>query len=385
MNSKWNGEPMIKIGLIGLGGFGRFCLQTFETMAEVKVAAVAENDETQRHKLEGRLDIKSYHDAKDLIHDKELDLVHIITPPYSHYPLAIRALEQGKHVLCEKPLALNIQDAETLLNKAKLMKRLIPVNLVLRYVPLSEKIRQLISEETLGKPLRAYFENYATDARLPSDHWFWDKQKSGGIFVEHGVHFFDLYRSWFGDGTVIWAVAQTRVNTTQEDRVLAAIRYENGLLATHYHGFDQPQALDRQRHRILFEHGDVIIEGWIPYALQLCGLVNERLEAKLNDLFPRAHIQTVKNTAPSDGLTLKGNGQNQGSNKMIRLEYREDLDKETLYRNAIADLLRDQIESIGNPNHRRKVTETNGVYALREAKRASMLAKTSGEDGSDDE
>ena len=62
---------------------------------------------------------------------------------------------------------------------------ILPVNLVLRYVPITNIIKEIIQSEILGDPLRAYFENYAIDSNLDKGHWFWDKKQSGGIFVEH--------------------------------------------------------------------------------------------------------------------------------------------------------------------------------------------------------
>ena len=83
-------------------------------------------------------------------------------------------------------------------------RNLIPTtNLTQRYNPLVDKIRQLIDEQVLGLPLMMNFANHAVDEVLPAEHWFWDVEKSGGVFVEHGVHFFDLARHWFGDGKVM--------------------------------------------------------------------------------------------------------------------------------------------------------------------------------------
>ena len=68
-----------------------------------------------------------------------------------------------------------------------------------RYNPLFEMVRTLIANQLLGELLHGYFENYASDENLPAEHWFWDRAKSGGIFIEHGVHFFDMLMWIFGD------------------------------------------------------------------------------------------------------------------------------------------------------------------------------------------
>ncbi|MBD3223186.1 MAG: gfo/Idh/MocA family oxidoreductase, partial [Caldithrix sp.] len=282
---------MLKIGLIGLGGFGQFCLNTFKNMSDVQVTAISDNNLSLLKQTAKVYGIKYYDHAEALIREKQIDLVHIITPPFTHHTLSIDALKNGKHVLCEKPLALSKEQAKAMLQTARNSNRILPVNLVIRYVPLTIQLKQLIDQALLGAPLRAYFENYATDAPLPPNHWFWDKERSGGIFVEHGVHFFDLYNSWFGSGDVIWATRQKRPLTDQEDRVLAVMCYENGITVSHFHSFDQPPMLDRQRHHIVFEQGEVILEGWIPNILELYGLVDKQVERKLIEIFPGITIQ----------------------------------------------------------------------------------------------
>ena len=69
-----------------------------------------------------------------------------------------------------------------------------------RYNPVYDAVDRLIQSGTLGELLHGSFENYASDENLPPEHWFWDRSKSGGIFVEHGVHFFDLFAGWLGPG-----------------------------------------------------------------------------------------------------------------------------------------------------------------------------------------
>src|SRR4029079_9122373 len=78
--------------------------------------------------------------------------------------------------------------------------RLLVANLMQRYNPLFDAVRRLVETKVLGDVLHGGFENYASDEHLPAGYWCWDRAKSGGIFVEHGVHFFDLFAGWLGDG-----------------------------------------------------------------------------------------------------------------------------------------------------------------------------------------
>ena len=71
-----------------------------------------------------------------------------------------------------------------------------------RYNPLYDVIAALIQTKCFGELLHGHFENDASDENLPPEHWFWDRSKSGGIFIEHGVHFFDTFAGWLGTGIV---------------------------------------------------------------------------------------------------------------------------------------------------------------------------------------
>src|SRR6201999_2560602 len=131
-----------------------------------------------------------------------VDIVYIATPPFLHFDQARQALEAGKHVICEKPLALTTSQADELISIAHRKQRLLVANLMQRYNPLFNLVGQLIERKLLGELLHGYFENYASDENLPPEHWFWDPTKSGGIFIEHGVHFFDMFAGWLGAGEV---------------------------------------------------------------------------------------------------------------------------------------------------------------------------------------
>lgn len=309
-----------------------------------------------------------------LIQSPEIDLVHIATPPATLSVLGLQALKNDKHVLCEKPLALSLNEAEEMLNLAKQKELILPVDFVLRYVPIVDVVMRIIQSRVLGDPIHAYFENYATDEPLNKDHWFWDEKKSGGIFIEHGVHLFDLYQYWFGETEVEWAYARKRSTTDQTDRVFCFLRHETGVLSNHYHGFDQPSYLDRQRHTILFEIGDVTVEGWIPIVLTVNGIVDDDKMAVLYSICPNGKLTVVDEIAQLK-QQMKGRGKSITATKNIQLEYKSPMEKTEVYAQAVRNLLADQIRYIRDSKHQRVIIEKNGVNALKLALQATQLSK----------
>src|SRR4029078_8113218 len=129
--------------------------------------------------------------------------------------------------------------ADELIAIARRQDRLLVSNLMQRYNPLFAMVGQLIEKRLLGELLHGYFENYASDEHLPAEHWFWDREKSGGIFVEHGVHFFDLFAGWLGLGRVEAAQVSMRPGAGIEEQVNATVRYGSGALVNFCHGFHQ--------------------------------------------------------------------------------------------------------------------------------------------------
>ena len=365
---------IFNLGLIGCGSFGQFCLQAFSRMPEVRICAVSDVDRRLVQKMSKLYHCSGYEDAGQLIKNPEVDLVHLVTPPVSHYKLGKLAAENGKHVLCEKPLALTMSRGRELLDTARKNKVILPVNFVLRHVPIVDIIKEVISSALLGEPIRAYFENYATDENLEPGHWFWDKEESGGIFIEHGVHFFDLYRYWFGEAEIIWAHTMQRDSTRQEDRVTCVLLHEKKILATHYHGFDQPKVLDRQLHRIIFERGDVTVLGWIPESLSIRFLGDTSVVDGLIELCPGSEYRILKRI-PVAARKMKGRGKRISADSYNQIEFFSRIDKQELYSQAIINLLRDQLAFLINHQHQRVVQEENGLEALRLASQAAEYAR----------
>ena len=152
--------------------------------------------------------------------------------------------------------------------------RVVTVDHLLRFAPLVTALAQLLAVEVAGQrvlgPIRRFaFENDATDEDLPPDHWFWDPRRSGGIFVEHGVHFFDLAANLIGSPVeAIQAMAGTSADG-RTDTVCATARYHSGATASFYHSFTHSRRGERQSLRLDLGNGECRLDGWIPLEMQL--------------------------------------------------------------------------------------------------------------------
>ena len=137
------------------------------------------------------------------------------------------------------------------------------VDHVLRYNPLVRALCRL-QGSLLGPLQRFAFENDASDEDLDATHWFWQESTSGGILVEHGVHFFDAAHLLAGTlPEAVQAMSASRRDGTV-DLVSATTRHPGGLLASFTHGFSHAHRCERQLMRLDYGTGEVRVEGWIP-------------------------------------------------------------------------------------------------------------------------
>ena len=369
-------RPDLHLAAIGAGGFGHFATQHFLQVPGVTLGAIAGTHHAQAQAMAKRFGVPDVEDVQALLALPDVDLVYIATPPFLHHTQSKAALLAGKHVICEKPLAVNVEQAKELVNLATERGLICSANLMQRYNPLYSQVQRLIQSQALGEVLHGYFENYATDEGLTPDHWFWDDSKSGGIFLEHGVHFFDMFEGWLGAGEVLSAHRTLREGSGVEEQVQCTVRYGAGQHVNFYHGFTQPSRLDRQEFRILFEHGDITLEEWVPIRGRIRALVNEEQTRTLMDLFPGARLDIPKSYGGKD-RQVHGRHKRLDVSQQVELTFGFEVDKMTRYGELLRSLMEDQKQHIADPSHPRLLTETNALNSVIAAARATELSRAS--------
>ena len=305
----------------------------------------------------------------EVMGDAAIGLVHLATPPATHAGLALRAFAEGKHVLCEKPLATTVEAGEAMVAAAREADRLLAVNLIMRYDPLLMAVKAICERGLLGKPLRATFENYAKDAALPPGHWFWDPDASGGIFVEHGVHFFDLFNWLFGAGEVLSAFASERPGTRTVEAVGATVRHGETVTGV-FHGFQQAEILDRQEMRLIFERGDLRLREWVPTMLEATFFGTAAQADKLAGLLPQVDSRSSE---ALDG-PIRHRWTDDPADGLYRIAGSVGMDKPALYAHVVRELLADALAWTRDRAHVRRVTEADALAALRLAVACRELA-----------
>lgn len=257
---------MIHVAIIG-AGIGAEHLDGYEALPnEYAVKTLCDLDLDKAANVVGNRDIAICDSFEDVLLDPQIDLVDICLPPHLHFTATAQALEAGKHVICEKPLAGSVAEVDALTELAqKVGKTLTPV-FQYRYGIGFEKLRALKAAGLTGKSYLASVETHwqrGSDYYAPKWRGTWAGE-GGGATLIHAIHNHDLLCAVFGPISTVAAMTATRVNPIEtEDCAVVNFEFGDGALATS--SVTLGAAGDMSRFRFCFEH--VTVESGIdPYA-----------------------------------------------------------------------------------------------------------------------
>jgi predicted dehydrogenase len=175
-------------------------ISAFHEMPEVRIAAVVDVVLERAQEFAAEYGAVAYQSLSEALADPSVSILALNTPPFLHAEQGLAVLQAKRHLFCEKPLALTVEDGRRLIDAAKQHNVLLTVDYVMRQNPYWAAAAELAGAGVLGKLRHMDLANHAAGLSRPDNHWFWDKGKSGGIWIEHGVHFFDAF-AWVSGQT----------------------------------------------------------------------------------------------------------------------------------------------------------------------------------------
>lgn len=224
----------IKVAVVGCGMIGALRARAVVKCSCTQLVCVCDVDIQRARQVAQRFDCKALNDWKQAGKQDEVDLVIISTPNHLHAEIAVEALTNGKHVLCEKPLARNVAEAEAMVEAAQKNRRKLMVGFNHRYYPAVQKAHQWVQEGVIGDTLA--MEGYIGHTLWPGEKpWITDpKASGGGTLVDNGIHLLDLIRWNLGEIVEVQAASlRTRTQNAGSEEYAAAILYtEDGKCAT---------------------------------------------------------------------------------------------------------------------------------------------------------
>lgn len=214
---------MINIGLIGAGFIGLIHANAYTKLPDANLAVIADQDKSRAETLSSKIGCRAESDAEVIFLDPDISLVDVSLPTPLHPEFAIRALESGKHVIVEKPLALSLSEVDTILEAAKQSGKFLMVAHVLRFWPEYLAIRGVLQSKRLGKPLLATAHRLSNIPQWST--WFRDPKATGGTVLDLQIHDLDMMNWLFGRPRYVFSNG-VRGETGDWDHVITQIYYE---------------------------------------------------------------------------------------------------------------------------------------------------------------
>jgi len=239
------------IGVVGCGAIVEAAHLPAYANAGLKVVAVADTNLARARDLQDKFNVPSaYNSAAELLEDPRVDVVDIAVDPQHQHDIAVAAIASGRHVMCQKPMAEDIESAEELVALAAKRGVVLAVNQQMRWEPLVRGIHDLIIGGDVGQVIDVFID---VDVRTDWDGWPWMVVKPRLELFYHSIHHLDSIRFLLGDPESVLASLDKCPGQTAagETRSLVHLRCPGGATATvrasHHNWSDEPRAIIRVR------------------------------------------------------------------------------------------------------------------------------------------
>jgi predicted dehydrogenase len=255
-------EP-VRIGVIGAGGMGSSHAQGIKTLQRARVAAVSDSDEARGRKLAGDMGVPWFGDYQQMLREGEIDAVSIASPPFMHKEMALAASAAGKHIFCEKPMAVNVADCEAMIQAAQQAGVTLMVGQVLRFLMPFLKVRELVDGGAIGRPIGVEVTRISGGSGgVWSVPWRAHLEQSGGLLMEINAHEIDLLRCLGGDVASVYAEADNYVHPDADypDLAFVLLRFRNGAIGSLYSSNACP--LGETSGKVQGTEGAIRYNGW---------------------------------------------------------------------------------------------------------------------------
>jgi predicted dehydrogenase len=282
-------------GVAGLGGFSeRTFLPALQFVRKAKLVSVYSHDHNRAKHIASRFAASGAFDSYDDFLASNIDAVYIGSRNSDHHMQVIKAAEAGKHILCDKPLALNAKQAQEMVDAAKANNVQLAVNYVFRFHPFIQKAKEFIDNKSIGKfvNIKASFNiNF-----VPGDNFRYNKAESGGgALRDLGTHIIDLFRFLGGEFTFISGASDTIIYKTEvDDFTSGLLRFQNSGYGTFDVSYNSPKSFNRIE--IIGSKGALSIENMLG---------NKIHSAKLTILFEGETKKTFRKRANKMQRLLK--------------------------------------------------------------------------------
>ncbi|MEM1558480.1 MAG: Gfo/Idh/MocA family oxidoreductase [Thermoproteota archaeon] len=227
----------LKVGFIGCGGIAEVHIQVLSKIKEVQLASFCDMIEERARLFNSKYagnKGKVYSNFEEMFEKEELDIVYICLPPFAHSDEVEIAAEKGIHIFIEKPIALNMEKANSMVAAVKKHNVKTQVGFQLRFGTAVEFFKNMVDNGEAGQAGLFLAKYYCNSLHSP---WWRDKSKSGGQVVEQIIHLYDLSRFLIGEPRSVYCLMDNLFHKdiegyTSEDVSIALIKFKNKCLGS---------------------------------------------------------------------------------------------------------------------------------------------------------
>jgi predicted dehydrogenase/type 1 glutamine amidotransferase len=225
--------PSTGVGLIGYGAIAQAHATAIAATPGLSLAGVADISNERRKLAAAEWSVRTHARAEEMLGDPDVGLVVVGTPPSVHFDSVMAALRAGKHVVCEKPFAIRVEEVDRMIDAAAVGDRVLTVYQSRRWDPDYLALREVVRSGRIGDVF--YMESFIGGYDHPCDFWHSDEAISGGMIYDWGSHYFDWILQLIPNQVrTISANAHKLVwhDVTNSDQVRVDLTFEGGAQAT---------------------------------------------------------------------------------------------------------------------------------------------------------
>ena len=228
----------MRVGIVGTGTMGEVHAVAWQAIG-VQLAGCSSSNSAQAQAFAERYHTHSFPNYSELLNN--VDIVDICTPTATHKPLVLAAAKAGKHVICEKPIALTVEDAQAMIDACQGIRFF--VGMVLRFFPQYRSAKQLVVAGRIGEPGVLRLKRVSYVPQNP-EAWYFNEALSGGMVVDLMIHDFDYARWLVGEVERVFAL-KTQTDSGSAQYIQAVLRLKSGAIALIEGGWAYPPGVFR--------------------------------------------------------------------------------------------------------------------------------------------
>ncbi len=217
---------MLKVALVGVGGISGAHIPAWESMENTDLVALCDIRPEQMKKYSGK---RLYTDFDEMLEKEEIDILDITLPTYLHADFAIKAMNKGINVICEKPISLKKEDVKRVYETAEKNNVKFMIAQVLRFWPEYELLKKFYDEKTYGNLLSGSMTRLGCYPKWSWDGWMMDESRSGLVPFDLHIHDLDFIVYAFGEPK---NVVDHRARRPEQDFINAVYEFDDFFIST---------------------------------------------------------------------------------------------------------------------------------------------------------